>query len=627
MDLKQKAHRLPVAPGVYLFKNAEDTVIYVGKAKDLRARARTYFLAGQWENAKTGSLLREAADLEAILVDNEAEALALENSLIKRWQPRYNILLRDDKTYPMIRLSRETYPRVYVTRRVIDDGSEYFGPYFPTAFAYRLVHFIHKYFLVPSCRIDLERQHPRPCLQFHIHRCLGPCVQGLTTPERYGRAVEHVRLLLSGKQAELARELRQRRDAAAEAENFEEAASIRDLLTVLDDMRERQKMHAVEGEDADIIGLHGEDGRVALNVFHVRHGRVVDRREFFWEAREPEHGSWGVPTAETGVESNEQLGTLLKQIYLDQPFLPPLILVPADFEDRPALEALLSRQRESVVEIAIPQRGPKKAMLELAQKNARHSFQRRFRSSPSDDEANEAAALAAALRLPVPPRRIESFDISHFQGSETVAAMVAWQPGGMRRSDYRKFKVRTVEGVDDFAAMREVVGRRYRRELEAGRLPPDLVLIDGGIGQLHAAQQALAELGLSAQTGGWEGTLAAIAKREELIYVAGAEAAPVRLPPEHPAQRLIQRIRDETHRFAITFHRQRRGQTTMHSALLDVAGVGPVRARKLLRTFGSLRAVREADAAALAAVIGPVAAQRLAAALAAAGPPATETAG
>ncbi|MGH9468127.1 MAG: excinuclease ABC subunit UvrC, partial [Terriglobales bacterium] len=291
MDLSTKARHLPTQPGVYLFKDPEGVIIYVGKAKDLRARVRTYFLAGSTENAKTGTLLREAADVETIVVDTEAEALALENTLIKQHQPRFNVLLRDDKTYPYIRLSHETYPRVYVTRRIERDGSQYFGPYFPAGFAYRLVHFVHKHFLVPSCRVDLTRSHPRPCLQFHIHRCLGPCVEGLTTVARYEQAVRDTRLFLSGRQPELAQDLRRRRDEAAAAERFEEAAGYRDLLSVLEDLHERQKMHAVEGHDADIVGFHREQARAALNVFHLRNGRVVDRREYFWETLpDPEAG-------------------------------------------------------------------------------------------------------------------------------------------------------------------------------------------------------------------------------------------------------------------------------------------------------------------------------------------------
>ncbi len=588
MDLIDKSRQLPASPGVYLFKNAGGKVIYVGKAKDLRARVRTYFLAGQLETAKTGSLLREAADLESIVVDTEAEALALENTLIKQWQPRFNVLLRDDKTYPYIRLSRERFPRVYVTRRLTDDGSEFFGPFFPAGFAYRLVHFIHKHFLVPSCRVDLTRFHPRPCLEYHIHRCLGPCAEGLTTPERYQQAVADVRLLLAGKQGDLARDLRRRRDEAAAREDFEAAAGLRDLLSVLEDLRQKQKMHAVSGEDADLIGFCREGARAALSLFHLRHGRVVDRREFFWEA---------LPQPEAG--DRELLGALLKQIYLQQPYLPPRIAAPLEFEDRELLAAALSQQRGAHVEIVVPQRGDKRALLTLAAKNARLAFQRRFRSAaPAEQAAAGWQALAAALALPLgsEPGRIECFDISHFQGAETVAAMTVWDAGALRRSDYRKFKLRgVVNAVDDFRSLEEVVRRRYQRRLAEGAPLPNLVLIDGGIGQLHAAHKALLDLGLGSLP------LASLAKREELVYVLGRESSPLRLDPA--PLRTLQLLRDEAHRFAITFHRRRRGQATLRSELLAVPGVGPASVRKLLARFGSLAAVRAASPEDLAQVL------------------------
>jgi excinuclease ABC subunit C len=581
---------------VYLFKNAEGKVIYVGKAKDLRARVRTYFLAGQLETAKTGSLLREAVDLESIVVDTEAEALALENTLIKQWQPRFNVLLRDDKTYPYIRLSRERFPRVYVTRRLIDDGSEYFGPFFPAGFAYRLLNFIHRYFLVPSCRVDLERFHPRPCLEYHIHRCLGPCVEGLTTPARHQQAVADVRLLLAGKQTELARDLRRRRDEAAAREDFEAAAGLRDLLSVLEDLRQKQRMHAVSGEDADLVGFCREGERAALSVFHLRHGRVVDRREFFWES---------LPRPE--AEDRELLGALLKQIYLRQPYLPPRIAAPLEFEDRELLAAALSAQRGAAVEIAVPQRGDKRALLALAAKNARLAFQRRFRAAaPAEQAAADWQALAAALGLPLgsEPGRIECFDISHFQGAETVAAMTVWEAGALRRSEYRKFKLRgVVNQVDDFRSLEEVVRRRYQRRLTEGAPLPALVLIDGGIGQLHAAHKALLDLGLAALP------LASLAKREELVYVLGGESMPLRLDPT--SLRTLQLLRDEAHRFAITFHRQRRGKATLRSELLTAPGIGPATVRKLLARFGSLAAVRAASAEQLAAVLPPPRAQAL----------------
>jgi len=586
MDLAAKSRSLPAQPGVYLFKNAAGTVVYVGKAKDLRARVRTYFLAGQWENAKTGSLVREAVDLDTIVVDTEAEALALENTLIKQHQPRFNVLLRDDKTYPYIRLSQEAYPRVYVTRRLVQDGSEYFGPYFPAGLAYRLVHFIHKHFLVPSCKVDLTRFHPRPCLEFHIRRCLGPCVEGLTTTQRYAEAVRDTRLFLSGRRTELSQQLRQRRDSAAAAERFEEAAGYRDLLTVLEDAGERQKMHAVEGEDADVVGFHREGARAALHIFHVRHGRMVDRREFYWE---------DLPDPE--MADSALLASQLKQAYLQQPYLPPRIAVPLEFEDRELLEAALAAQRGKALEIALPQRGSRRALLDLAAKNAALGFARRFRSQPGAEAAQawQELALAIGSELGEQPGRIECFDISHFQGAETVASMVVWEAGAPKRSEYRKFKIRTVAGVDDFRSMEEVVHRRYQRRLAEGQPLPELILIDGGVGQLHAAQRALAELGLDAQP------VISLAKREELVYVPGRENEPLALPPA--ARRLLQAVRDEAHRFAITFHRQRRGQQTLRSDLLQVPGVGPASVRRLLARFGSLAGIRAATSDELGSVL------------------------
>lgn len=591
MDLLEKVRTLPTSAGVYLYKNAEDEVIYVGKARNLRSRVRSYFVESRVVDAKTGSLLREAVDLDYIVVDNEAEALALENNLIKEKKPRFNILLRDDKSYPYIRLSRERFPRVYVTRRLWKDGSEYFGPWFPAGLAYRLVRFVHKYFLVPSCRVDLTRFHPGPCLQFHIHRCLGPCVEGLTTEERYQQAVRDVRLFLSGRHGDLARSLRQRRDEASAAERFEEASSFHELLVTMEDMQERQKMAAAEGDDTDIVGYYREENRVAVNLFHMRRGRMVDRRELFWEnlPEAPEVDASAEPAPDSAVQSAvELLGSLLKQVYLGQRYTPPAILIPADFEDRETLAAVLQQQRGARVEILIPQRGVRKAMLDLAQKNARQSFEQRFRVlHPSRQAVLEG--LQEAFGLEDAPKRIECFDISHFQGAETVASMVVWEDGKMKKSDYRRFRIQSVEGVDDFRSMHEVVTRRYRAVLDEKGALPSVVLVDGGLGQLHAAQKALESLGLGDQP------LASIAKREEIIYVAGQEGEPVILDHHSPVLHVVQMIRDESHRFAITFHRQRREKQGLRSGLLEINGIGPASVRRLLTHFGSLSGVEQAD--------------------------------
>jgi excinuclease ABC subunit C len=571
---------------VYLYKDVAGQIIYVGKAKSLRARVRSYFNDDRLAEAKTGTLIAAAADIDYILVDNEKESLALENNLIKQYKPRYNVLLRDDKTYPYIKLTAERFPRVYVTRRLRKDGATYFGPYFPGNLAHRLVHFIHRHFLVPSCKVDLNRYHPKPCLQYHIHRCLGPCVETLTTPQEYGQAIRQVRLFLEGRHAALAGELRERIGAAAAQERYEEAASLRDLLSTVEELDQRQKMAAASGENVDIFGYYAEPPLVAVNLFHLRNGQIVDRREFFWEDQ-------------AEFDAPEFFSSLLLQIYLDQQYVPNVIHVPLDFEDSEVMEELLSDKKQRKVEIHTPMRGQKRAMLNLAQTNAKHSFDARFRVlKPSSTAIQEA--LREALNLPEAPKRIECFDISHVQGTDKVASMVVWEEGRMKKADYRKFIIRTVEGNDDFASMREVVGRRYAR---AER--PGLVLIDGGLGQLHAADDALQALGITDQP------VASIAKREEIVYVLGHEDEPVVLDRFSPILHLIQTIRDEAHRFAVTFHRTRRNARTLTSELDGIPGVGAITVRKLLKEFGSSELVRQASEAELAKRVGKAAARRV----------------
>ena len=618
MDLSQKIRTLPAGPGVYLYKNAGGEVIYVGKAKNLRSRVGSYFHEGRWEDAKTGTLVREAADVEYIVVANEKEALALENNLIKQKKPRFNILLRDDKTYPYVKLTLgERFPRVYVTRRLRKDGSAYFGPYFPANLAYRIVDLIHRTFLVPSCKVDLTRYHPRPCLQYYIRRCLGPCVKELTTPETYQEAVRDVKLFLEGRPTDLSRSLRGRMEQAAEAEEFERAARYRDLISTVEQLQEKQRNAAVEGDDADVFGYHYENEMLAVNLFHMRGGRVLDRREFFWEdLPELEHhgdagrdAAGGVPgdvasnvATEGGFQPGEFFSALLKQLYIGQPYVPRNIYVPVEFEDRESLQDLLSEQiagegaRATRVHITVPQRGEKRSLIDLAGNNAKQSYDQRFRVMKPNMQATQEA-LQEALGLPEPPKRIECFDISHIQGAETVASMVVWEEGRMRKSDYRKFIIRSVDGVDDFASMREVVTRRYQRLQQEEKTFPSLILIDGGLGQLHAAAEALEALEIINQP------LAAIAKREEIIYVYGQESEPVVLDHHSPVLHLVQLIRDEAHRFAVTFHRKRRQMRDRSTELLEIPGVGESTTRRLLAHFGSVQAVKHADAAALSAVV------------------------
>jgi excinuclease ABC subunit C len=607
MDLPQKIRTLPTSAGVYLYKNAEGEIIYVGKAKNLRNRVSSYFHAGRVEDAKTGTLVREAVDVDYIVVANNKEALALENHLIKQKQPRFNILLRDDKTYPYVKLTlAERYPRVYATRRLRKDGSAYFGPYFPANLAYRIVDLIHRHFLVPSCNVDLNRFHSRPCLQYYIGRCLGPCVEGLTTPEIYAEAVHDVKMFLEGRPTDLARSLRERMAKAAEAEEFERAARYRDLISTVEQLQEKQRIASAEGDDADVFGYHYESGLLAVNLFHMRGGRVLDRREFFWEdlpttehsAAETQAPGCRVEAKATGFDPCELFASLLNQLYIGQPYVPRNIYVPVDFEDREMLEELLSEQVSGParVHIQVPQRGDKRSLLDLAGNNAKQSYDQRFRVMKPNTKVIQEA-LQDALGLLEAPQRIECFDISHIQGAETVASMVVWEDGRMKKSDYRKFIIRTVEGVDDFASMREVVTRRYKRIQEEKKTMPSLVLIDGGLGQLHAAAGALESLEIINQP------LASIAKREEIIYVYGQEREPVVLDHHSPVLHLVQLIRDEAHRFAVTFHRKRRQMRDRSTELLEIPGVGERTTRRLLEHFGSVQAVRQADVAALSSVV------------------------
>ena len=626
MDLSEKIRTLPTQPGVYLYKNAEGEVIYVGKANNLRSRVRSYLLEASQANAKTGSLMREAVDIEYILVANEHEALALENNLIKQRKPRFNILLRDDKTYPYVKLTlADRFPKVFVTRRLRKDGSAYYGPYFPGNLAYRVVELIHRSFLLPSCKVDLSRYHPRACLQYYIHRCLGPCVEGLTTPEAYEQAVRDARLFLEGRHAELERTLTARMMAAAEAEQFEAAARLRDQLSTVHQLQEKQRIATAElDDDADAFGYHFEDGSLAVNLFHMRNGKIVDRREFFWEdlpslmeaVEDRKQGSGNGDQEQTpGAPGPSHLGTgdskkteapafnaghvfsaLLKQLYIDQQYVPRTILVPVDFDDRETLAALLTERTGHKIEIAVPQRGDKKSLVDLSGQNAHQSYTQRFRVlEPSRKAIQEA--LADVLMLPELPRRIECFDISHIQGAETVASLVVWEDGKMNKSAYRKFKVKTVAGVDDFASMREVVERRYRRLKDEDQPMPSLILVDGGLGQLHAAAEALESLGFTSQP------LAAIAKREEVIYLYGSEDEPIVLDRRSPVLHLVQLIRDESHRFAVGYHRQRRAMRDRDSELLNIPGVGPQTRQRLLTHFGSLRDVQQATPDSLAAVV------------------------
>jgi excinuclease ABC subunit C len=652
MDLLAKIRTLPTGAGCYLYKNAEGEVIYVGKAKNLRARVRSYFLAASQANAKTGSLMREAVDIEYILVANEREALALENNLIKQRKPRFNILLRDDKTYPYIKLTlADRHPKVFVTRRLRKDGSAYFGPYFPGNLAHRLVDVIHRSFLIPSCKVDLNRYHPRACLQYYIKRCLGPCVAGLISTEDYRQAIRDVQLFLEGRPSELEARLTARMAVAAESMQFELAARLRDQLITVSQAQDRQRIASPDDEDADVFGFHYESDMLAVNLFHMRGGKIVDRREMFWEDlvdiefAEASHTEGLAPAEDEDIETETQLeprpeqrapeihadseeveehsvlappeaaafspaaffSALLKQLYLDQAYVPKHIYVPVDFPDRVLLAEALRERCGFKIEIAAPQRGDKRSLVDLVCQNAKQSYDQRFRVLQPSIKAMQDA-IQDALTLAEPPERIECFDISHIQGAETVASMVVWEKGAMKKADYRKFQVKSVSGVDDFASMREIVHRRYKKLHEEKRPMPSLILIDGGLGQLHAAAEALEEIGLTTQP------LASIAKKEEIIYVHGQEDEPVVLDRRSPVLHAIQKIRDESHRFAVTYHRKRREMRDRSSELDEIPGVGPRTRQRLLEHFGSVRALKqtaEKTPDALTAVVNAATAEKI----------------
>jgi excinuclease ABC subunit C len=583
MALKDKLETLPGGAGVYLFKSADGTVIYVGKARVLRDRVRSYFQAGRASDPLRDALATEIADVDLIVTDSEMEALALENNMIKRHRPRYNVLLRDDKNHPYLRLTlSEEYPRLYVVRRVGSDGDAYGGPYIPARLGRRTAGVVHKVFGIRSCKELLNGRRPRPCLQYDIGRCLAPCVAEIASVERYRQASQDAALFLEGRTDEVVRRLRAAMGQAADEHRFEEAASLRDQVLALERLDAPQKITTTDLEERDVFAAHQEGARAALQVFTVREGKVVAREGFLLDR----------------VAEPERLMESAVQQYYDQGReVPREVVVPAAVPDQALLEQWLGRRRGAAVRIHVPQRGEKKRMLELVERNARLSFDLEWRH-PRQQSEDLLRALRDLLDLEVEPRRIECFDISNIQGADVVASMVVFEDGRPRKSDYRKFRIRGLGGEpDDFAAMREVVSRRYRRLLEEGGELPDLILIDGGRGQLNAATAALEELGIGHQP------VASLAKREEEIYTPGREQ-PLALPRSSPVLQLVQRVRDEAHRFAIGFHRQTRARRTLTSELDEIPGVGPSRRRKLLSRFGSVRGVRGATLEELATSVG-----------------------
>ena len=590
MTLEEKLANLPAQPGCYVYRDRRNKIIYVGKAKNLRNRVRHYFQGSP--DARLNDLVSRIADLELIVTDNEIEALALECNLIKKHKPVFNVLLKDDKQYPHIKITGEVAPRATIARKIIKDRARYYGPYLPVGLAWQTLDLINKNFQLRTCTMAIDGKADRPCLEYHIKRCLGPCVKSLCTLEQYDEAVRDVDLLLQGKTEDLESALKERMLIASEELRFEAAAKYRDQLKTIQKLGQQQKMMTISGGDIDAFGYYREGPQLALALFTMREGKVVGKREFYWE-------DLTEPFDPAGF-----VGQALKQYYTAGDYAPGEIYVPVEFEDRQLLQEYLSSQRGRKVRITAPQRGVKRDLIDLVEKNARLNFDQRFKAQ-RPDMSKVLQELQEALELPELPSRIESFDISNIQGAENVASMVVCEDGLMKKSDYRKFKVRTVEGqADDFQSMYEVVGRRYSRLLRENRPLPKLVLIDGGKGQLAAAARALHEIGLEALP------TAAIAKREELLFLKGRDE-PIRLDHHSPVLHLIQMVRDETHRFAVTYHRKRRAMRDFKSDLTSIPGVGDKLKARLLRNFGSLKRVSEASVAELIPFVGERQARRI----------------
>jgi excinuclease ABC subunit C len=595
-DLKGRIARLPEQPGVYLYYNEAGDTLYVGKAKVLRDRVRSY-LGAQGMSPRIDALLDDAARLEFIVTDSVVEALALENHLIKQRAPRYNILLRDDKNYPYLQLTTgEAFPRVLIARSVEKDDHYYAGPFMPAKLGRKTMALTHQLFGIRSCNEVITGERARPCLEYDIRRCIAPCVREICSEETYAVAVQDTRLFLEGRNDELIAQLRRRMADSAAGERYEQAAQLRDALRTIETLQQRQqKMTGTELGDRDAFGIKVGPAGAVVQVFQVRHGKVVERVEL----ATTQAGGRG----ETGQETNEAdvLQAALEQFYSEHP-APPEIHLPTALKASEAevIEAWLTDRSEHRVRLVVPKRGEKRGLLDLAARNAQVAYQTRFNETVAA-HYDALETLRVVLNLPAIPRRIECFDISTIQGSETVASMVVCEDGRMKRGEYRKFRIRSARGeargADDFTSMHEVVLRRYRKVLENGGPFPDLILIDGGKGQLSAAYEALQELGLA--------NLVAIgiAKKEELIFTRD-RVDPIALAPNSPALLLIQRIRDEAHRFAVTFHRQSRSKRDLRSGLDDIAGVGPRRRKALLTTFGSLAGVRRATREELIAVVG-----------------------
>lgn len=579
---------LPDSPGVYIFKGARGKVLYVGKALSLKKRVASYF-SKEARDAKTEALLETYRELETIGTNTELEALLLENALIKKHRPRYNVCLRDDKTYPYIKITTgETWPRALVTRRVAEDGHSYFGPFWG-GLVRRIMRMVTRHFQIRTCTIEIDGKLPRPCLYYDLHACLGPCVAGLTTKAAYDEAVSDVVLFLQGRNHELLPRLEEKMRRASAEENFEMAAAYRDAIRTVEDVSERQLVQSLKGESVDAFGFFEAAGDVSVCVLIVRGGMIQDRREFFFEGSEE-------------VEPASFLEAFLPQFYDVNPFLPSEIHLPAAVAAPALLEEFLLSRRGAKVLVRVPRRGAARERVELANTNARQRHRVRFRRAGGEDQL-ALERLARVIGLPVPPRRIEGFDISHLQGTDSIASLVVFEDGKPKKSEYRLFGIasQSLLAPDDFKSMAEAVERRYRRQHDEAKEMPDLVVVDGGRGQLQAALTALDRIGVELPVIG-------LAKREEEIWLPD-RPEPVRLTRNDPALKLVQRLRDEAHRFAISRHRGRRGKRMRETSLTDIAGVGPTRARILLKRFGSLAGLASADPAEIVDAVGPATAR------------------
>jgi excinuclease ABC subunit C len=591
-NVELKLQHLPARPGVYQFKDASGEILYIGKANSLRARVRSHFAIDSSTSIKNREMLRRVTDVDTIVVGSEAEALLLEANLIKQHHPRFNIRLKDDKKYPYIKVTlQEPFPRVYVTRRLDNDGGRYFGPFTEVGAMRQALELVKRLFTVRSCRYDLPKESPqRPCLDYHIGRCQAPCV-GLQTQASYRAMIDDVMEVLAGKTDQVRKRIEANMREAAAALDFERAATLRDTLTGLESIERRQRMLDVRGRDVDVIATARDGDRGCAVLLRIRNGKLLGREVDFFENVEEE-------------EESELLAAATIRMYLGRGEvglrdLPKEILLPYDFEDRVTVEGLLTEHAKRRITTFVPVKGEKQRLLELASQNARHLLEERsvMRDRVGTRADDTLYELQEALAMKVVPRVIVCFDISHTQGSEVVGSGVVFQNGEPHKAEYRKFRIKGEWGNDDFQSMAEIVERYFKRRIEDGLPLPELALIDGGKGQLGAAVDAASRAGAN------DVTFASLAKREEEIYLVG-RPEPLRLPRTDDALRLLQRIRNEAHRFAITYNRKLRGKRTLSSELSTIPGIGPARQRALLAHFGSVRALRSATPQQIAEVPG-----------------------